>query len=182
MHSVPERVSTRPGPRIICALFCQPPVYIPALHGPSHRRPEKVWSALPLQDGRIHEEHAARERAIHAHDAANSMCVILYFGYTFTNAIQVSMSSYTSERQPEPMTHPSSYLTKLFCRSATAENHHFFTRRELTSWRTHQIISGERPPQIRQTHGSLVITVLSPAAVSIFPLICQYSLIEYSPR
>lgn len=83
LHRLPERVPTRPGSRVVCAVFCQPFVHVPALHGPSDGRPEKVRSALPLQNGRIHEEHAARERAIHAHDAANSMCVNACSGSIF---------------------------------------------------------------------------------------------------
>jgi hypothetical protein len=80
-------------------MFCQPPVHISTLPNSRDRRPEKGRHDISIQDGRIHEEYAARERAIYGHDAANSRSIFPpVFNQIYAN-IDLGFNEFIHERE-----------------------------------------------------------------------------------
>lgn len=57
-------------------MFRQPPVHISALSGPCDWGAEEGWYAVPVQDGRVHEEPAKRKCAVPSYSATDTRCVI----------------------------------------------------------------------------------------------------------
>jgi hypothetical protein len=53
-------------------MFRKSPLHVPPVSGACVWGSEEVWYDLSVQDGRLHEEHAERQRSVYGDVATNS--------------------------------------------------------------------------------------------------------------